>query len=193
MILRTSSRICGASSNILLTEAVPRMYDSTFWKIIETAGKEGYGDCDVFVESVHGQLKKLRTSEIQAFDAALDYKLTLSYMWPLWGAAYLINGGCSDDGFEYFRCWLVSRGKAVFDAAVAHPDSLVEVVDPENDNHECEGLLYIARQTYEEMTGQQMLPGKKNYPPEPMGEKWDFDDDAATAERLPRLSQIYLR
>ena len=21
----------------------------------------------------------------------------------LWGAAYLINGGCSDDGFEYFR------------------------------------------------------------------------------------------
>jgi len=26
------------------------------------------------------------------------------------GAAYIINGGCSDDGFEYFRRWLVLQG-----------------------------------------------------------------------------------
>jgi len=36
--------------------------------------------------------------------------LNKAYTWDLWGAAYLINGGCSDDGFEYFRRWLVSRG-----------------------------------------------------------------------------------
>jgi hypothetical protein len=28
-----------------------------------------------------------------------------------WGAAYLANGGCSDDGFDYFRGWLIGQGR----------------------------------------------------------------------------------
>lgn len=50
-----------------------------------------------------------------------------SYRWELWGAAYLINGGCSDDGFDYFRGWLLGQGRATWQAALADPDSLASV------------------------------------------------------------------
>jgi hypothetical protein len=122
----------------------------------------------------------------------LDEKLKSAYTWPLWGAAYLINGGCSDDGFEYFRCWLISRGREIFDAAVAEPDSLASVVDPDDDHHECEALLYVALQTYEEVAGKQMPRDAKKCPPEPIGESWDFDDSLETARRLPRLFKLYM-
>jgi hypothetical protein len=49
-----------------------------------------------------------------------------SYRWDLWGAAYLINGGCSDDGFDYFRGWLLSQGRAIWQATLADPDSLAD-------------------------------------------------------------------
>ena len=55
--------------------------------------------------------------------------LAEAYHWDLWGAAYLINGGCSDDGFEYFRRWLVLQGRDVFQAAVSNPDTLAEVAE----------------------------------------------------------------
>ena len=37
-----------------------------------------------------------------------------SYDWNLWGAAYLMKGGCSDDAFDYFRGWLVAQGRRVW-------------------------------------------------------------------------------
>lgn len=43
----------------------------------------------------------------------------------MWCAGYLMNGGCADDGFEYFRNWIISRGKDVYDQAKANPDTLI--------------------------------------------------------------------
>ena len=40
--------------------------------------------------------------EIVAFQRVLDELMDESYRADLWGAAYVINGGCSDDGFEDF-------------------------------------------------------------------------------------------
>ena len=56
-----------------------------------------------------------------------------AYRWDLWAAAYLIQGGCSDDGFEYFCDWLISLGKHRFEAALRNPDSLAEVIEDEDD------------------------------------------------------------
>jgi hypothetical protein len=50
-----------------------------------------------------------------------------SYRQPVWAAAYVINGGCSDDGFEYFRGWLITQGREVFDRVVADPDALSDL------------------------------------------------------------------
>jgi hypothetical protein len=37
-----------------------------------------------------------------------------SYQGDLRAAAYLINGGASDDGFEYFRGRLITQGREVY-------------------------------------------------------------------------------
>ena len=79
------------------------------------------------------------------FDAAYDRQMQLAFTWRLWGAAYLINGGASTDGFEYFRSWLISMGRNVFTAAVLDPDSLADVISGQNVAFELEGLAYIAR------------------------------------------------
>jgi hypothetical protein len=39
--------------------------------------------------------------------------------------AYQLNGGCSDDCFVYFRCWLLAQGRASWEAALGDPDSLM--------------------------------------------------------------------
>jgi hypothetical protein len=38
-------------------------------------------------------------------------KLLLTPIIQSFGVLLIINNGCSDGGFEYFRCWLISRGK----------------------------------------------------------------------------------
>ena len=53
-----------------------------------------------------------------------DLYHALSYKSRLWAAAYIITDGCSDDGFDYFRGWLIGQGQACFLAALRDPDSL---------------------------------------------------------------------
>jgi hypothetical protein len=165
----------------------------TFWKIIKRAAGEAEGDPQAFAEAVYAQLAELPPPQIEGFDAVLWAKLAAAYDWKLWGAAYLINGGCSDDGFLYFRCWLISQGQKVFEAALANPDTLAKAVDPDDDEHECEDLLGVAARAYEEVTGNPFPTpeGPPLHPSEPTGERWDFDDADATAERLPRLARKY--
>src|SRR5262245_57201855 len=75
------------------------------------------------------RLSKLPEAEIGGFIQRWDEASVDAYRWDLWGAAYLINGGCSDDGFQYFRWWLLLQGRAAYEAALADPDSLAKIVD----------------------------------------------------------------
>ncbi len=49
-----------------------------------------------------------------------------AYAWPVWGAAYLVEGGCSDDAFMDFRDGLVLAGRATFERTLADPDTLAD-------------------------------------------------------------------
>src|SRR5687768_2171504 len=169
------------------------MDDSQFWEIIKRARSEADGDPEAIAEGVHDQLTELPAPEIESFDAILRSKIAAAHTWKLWGAAYLLNGGCSDDGFEYFRGWLVAQGQKVYEAAIADPDSLARFADPEDDYHECEDLLYAPMRAYESVTGKQLpiRPGETPQAPEPSGERWDFEDVDATAQHLPRLARKY--
>ena len=59
---------------------------------------------------------------------------------------YVINGGCSDDGFDYFRGWLIAQGKSVFMKALENPDSLAKL--DEIDEAECEYIMSVAGSAY---------------------------------------------
>jgi hypothetical protein len=111
----------------------------------------------------------------------------VAFQWDLWGAAYLIGGGCSDDGFADFRNWLISMGRRVFEEAVSSADSLAQVVDaPGVEDVFFEEFSHVAAEAYEELTGRE-LPGETGRGPDvPAGEEWS-EEGEELRKRLPRL------
>jgi hypothetical protein len=125
------------------------MSDARFWALMD-AGRGGE-ECDG--DALEAALAACSEDEILAFQQQVDRRMAESYRADLWGAAYLINGGCSDDGFDYFRGWLISRGQRVFDAALAQPDSLAKAAG--EGDVECEDVLSVASNAYEKKTGRE--------------------------------------
>jgi hypothetical protein len=97
-----------------------------------------------------------------------------SYRWDLWGAAFVINGGCSDDGFDYFRGWLMFQGRDVWEAALRDPESLAEVSF--DGDAECEDALYAASKAYELVAGGRLSSTGEHRPSEPAGAAWQETD-----------------
>src|SRR5258708_3250267 len=87
-----------------------RLDESRFWAIIEAGRRRARADPEYQLAAVRKQLLKVLAEEVRDFHRLFNRKLADAYTWDLWGAGYLINGGCSDDGFHYFRAWLISRG-----------------------------------------------------------------------------------
>jgi Protein of unknown function (DUF4240) len=67
-------------------------------------------------------------SDVQGFEGAFRRKMNRACSWDLWGAAYVVHGGVSDDGFDYFRRWLISQGAAVYAHVLVRPDDLADVL-----------------------------------------------------------------
>ena len=122
-----------------------------FWEIIDAAREKGEGWEEMYQPLVDS-LTALEVPEIMLWKQIFDEYQQLSYKNKLWAAAYLINGGCSDDGFDYFRGWLTAQGKDVFLGALADPDSLADV-DACEEDVEFEDMLGVAADAYFQKTG----------------------------------------
>lgn len=163
-----------------------------FWDLIaRSCGSDPRG-VEEWDEDLQGALTRLQPEEIVEWNHIFDRQAARAYSIDLWGAAYLINGGASDDGFYYFRCWLIGMGRGVFEAALADPDSLADVVVAGVD---AEAEIYAAaHEAWMAVTGR---PDTDPYPArneeaELRGEDWDFDDHGEVRKRLPRLAALYL-
>ena len=163
-----------------------------FWQIIERASGSD-GDPDAHMEALRVALRELSVEEILSFEVAFRHYLNAAYSWDLWGAAYVVHGGCSDDGFEYFRRWLVSRGRDVYQAALADPDSLAQLdVRPGSDDvWEFEEIYYVAKDVFEEKGGEGDVrdysePEAGMGGPDPSGDPFE-EDEEHLARRYPNL------
>jgi hypothetical protein len=170
-----------------------------FWALIESTKDE---DCEQHAQRLKARLGALPPNQIVDFERLQRQQLAEAYRWELWGAAYLIQGGCSDDGFEFFRGWLIGQGRAVFEAALRDPDSLAEhpQVRPVTAATRwdlllwCEALLEVAADAYETITGRELTDV---YAPDPelrhrlqhgpAGDDWNFDDEGQMRRRYPKL------
>jgi hypothetical protein len=157
-----------------------------FWHLIESS-KRGVEDCDEQSEKLAELLAELEPQEIADFGVIMQQQLIEAYRWDLWAVAYIINGGCSDDGFEYFRCWLIAQGKDYFEAALRNPEDAAAKVSAGVDV-ECESILYVASQSYEDKTGSGMPPPNVTHPSEPQGKSWDEDE---VEQLYPNLAQRF--
>ena len=84
------------------------MDKAQFWRLIEGAKAKSEGDCEKQKQALMQSLKQLPPQEIVEFAKSFSESIISAYHWNLWGATVLINGGASDDGFEYFCRWLVA-------------------------------------------------------------------------------------
>lgn len=142
-----------------------------FWSLIERA-REG-ADCSEMASRLKVLLMDLSADDVLGFQQQLWLRLNESYRWDLWAIAYIVNGGCSDDGFEYFRGWLISQGRQYFEAALRDPRCAADRAEP--DANECEDILYVAAATYETKTGQQLPLAGFQRRKEPAGTRWEED------------------
>ncbi len=168
-----------------------------FWKLIEDARTRAAGDAYAVAGHAVEILAALSGARIVAAAQPFWDLMADSYRGDLWAAAYLINGGASDDGFEYFRGWLIAQGRDAFERAVADPDTLADLPDVRataagQEELECEEVLAIAWNAHLRATGEQLPPGSFTirYPPVDFG--WGFDDPAQMRAHLPRLAHLYL-
>jgi hypothetical protein len=162
-----------------------------FWKMVDsTTALES--EPDKQLAALHTALSKLPLEQIERYELSFDSEMKRSFSWDLWGAAYVVHGGASDDSFEYFRCWLISKGKRVFEKVLADPDSLADILTPDvRGVLEFEDFAYVARTTWGEKSGK---PGKEMpnaawmlYPDrQPTGTPFD-EDSASLAKRYPKL------
>ena len=166
------------------------MDEAGFWKLIDASRSDGRGDFGTQAESLAKRLAKLPSSDILRFDRIYRDHIEGAYTWDLWGAAYLIKGGCSDDGFDYFRDWLISKGRTVYEAAVRAPDSLAGVVTDADLDEGCdfEDFRYAASHAWEECAeGELPYEEGARRPSDPSGVPFN-EDLAELARRFPKLA-----
>jgi len=155
-----------------------------FWLTLEGLNPE------TAVEELEARLQKLPDNELEDFEAHFLHIHRRAYDWLLWAAAYLINGGCSDDGFTDFRYGLISRGRAFFESVLADPDSLADrLID--NDFIPNEEFGYVAAKVFEEKTGEPIPTPELPPVGAPQGEDWDFDNADLCSEKLPKIWKRY--
>jgi hypothetical protein len=175
-------------------EAGNTMPSDRFWELIGRT-TEYQADPEQQLEALRHVLRQLTVAEIEAFERAFHQQQRRAYSWDLWGAGYVMNGGASDDGFEYFQRWLVSKGRTVFEAALADPDSLAETTAADSQgDYEFEPFAYVAADIWKEKTGIDPLtdPQRRfpftSAPPAAAPSGTPFEEDADyLAKRYPRL------
>ena len=147
---------------------------SQFWDLIDKSRNEAGGWQDM-EESLANILSELDISEI-----IIWYQIFYEYHQradksKLWAATYVINGGCSDDGFTDFRGWLIAQGKDVFLNALLNPATLEFVDNIHDDYCAFEEILYVADKACCIKTGEDEF------------NIWDIDADPLPADLIAKI------
>ncbi|GAA2728119.1 DUF4240 domain-containing protein [Streptomyces nogalater] len=166
------------------------MDETEFWELIDSTREAAEGDPEEQADLLVERLLALDPERVLDFARHFEARYNRAYRWDLWGAAWLLLDGCSDDAFDFFRCWLIGQGREVFEGALHDPDALAGLLggfDEEVDG-DGEELGYAADEAYEQLTGT-VAPelGLPPAPAEPEGTPLDLEDDRVLAERFPRL------
>ena len=171
---------------------VEPMDPKKFWQLITQARREAHGEelWDIVEDQAELLTQTLAReaspADILSFHLRFEECMSRAYDARLWDAAALINAGASDDGFAYFRGWLISMGPEIFEQALLDPDSLAQHLD---DEIEGEAMLYCAPKAYELVTGR---PIDQDLPTDPApsvlrGEFLDEQDPEALRAAFPAL------
>jgi Protein of unknown function (DUF4240) len=164
--------------------------DAGFWGLIEDTRAAASNDTGRQSELLEERLSQLPPQQIVDF-ARLRHRLDeRAYTWDLWGAAYVIEDGCSDDCFRDFRAYLISLGRGTYERALRDPDSLASVVEDAEEG-DWENADNVAPDAYESATGEDIPVDDSDLSGDPRGEPWDDEDQDALVARYPALAERF--
>jgi hypothetical protein len=103
------------------------MNAAAFWRLIEKTKQESGGEQEKHEELLIEALSRLSYPDIGTFHAIYNFYHQLADRPKLITAAGIIEGFLTDDGFEYFRAWLIGEGEKTYRRALANPDNLADV------------------------------------------------------------------
>lgn len=137
---------------------VQPMEEDDYWKIVEKTYKQGKGDERQQAGEIVRKLRYMTPPEIMAFQKRTFSLANFAHTSNLWAAAYVINGGCSDDAFTDFKHWVISLGKSGFYDSIKTPDCLVKYLSKKASyvnygNIACSSIEFAAIMAYEYRTG----------------------------------------
>ncbi len=164
--------------------------EAEFWKIIDATTPANRGGESQLPE-LKDRLMQLPIDDLEKFIRVYDRLMARTYSWDLWGAAYVVQGGASDDAFEDFRKWLISQGRTDFERVSHDPDSLADALPMGHEGDATfEEFSHLFADIWTERTGKPLtaLPKDKDalYPPEPVGAPFS-EDPKQLAARYPKL------
>ena len=125
-----------------------------FWSVVQEARArvaDPVSDAKAVAREVLGVLASRSREQILGFDVVQRRLLASARRQRLVDACALINRYVSDDAFSDFLGWLQCQGQARWEAAVADPDSLADVLAPAAPRGLwCEPMLYVASNAWRE-------------------------------------------
>jgi len=159
-----------------------------FWNLIDRVHSASEGDMERKCAFLKAELRDLPVPEIVSFQAHFDDAMDHAYTWPLWGAAYIMNGGCGDDAFMDFRATVISLGRETYENAVESPDSLADLDLELDEEFIYEGFQYVPAEVLQEVAPGQKFPRHLPQPKQPTGTRWE---EHSVNHLFPRLSEKY--
>ena len=128
------------------------MTEQEFWRLIATIDQSALvrQDDDAALEPLLTELRESLEPELIDFAEILAMKL-----YALDGEAYAKHAGKSGesgDGHLYLRCYVVASGQEFYERVVRHPAQI-----PSSIEQWCEGLLYVHRRAWSELTGKSAI------------------------------------
>lgn len=99
------------------------MDETEFWEIVDRSREAADGDPEEHAELLVERLAQLDPDSVLDFARHFESRYNRAYTWDLWGAAWVLLDGASDDAFDYFRCWLIGQGREVFEEGCTIPTS----------------------------------------------------------------------
>ncbi|MCE9685864.1 DUF4240 domain-containing protein [Shewanella sp. AS16] len=144
------------------------MTETEFWALVTRSN--GDQDQESLAATLTARLTPLDDEALKAFDKLFGQKMRQSYLWSLWGAAYVITGCDSEYAFAEFRSFLISLGQDWFQKAIAAPDCLAQLpLWPLKDGYPypfVDEYDLIAGKLYEDRTGRELpfVPSGKATP-----------------------------
>lgn len=109
------------------------MKEEEFWIIIDKSSAAANGVYKAQIGTLKNILVTLNENDLVKFSNTFTALLAATYNYKLWGAAFVINGGCSDDCFDYFREYLIAHGRDKFYATINDPETCADWIRTEMD------------------------------------------------------------